>query len=83
MGVADRAAHTAGLHLPRANVLPDSLDAQLDNAIRRSIGLSRENPEVCLPYIRSYAQEITADVLQAHIDTFVNEFSLDLGGKRA
>jgi 1,4-dihydroxy-6-naphthoate synthase len=29
--------------------------------------------------VRAHAQEITAEVLRAHIDTFVNDFSVDLG----
>ena len=52
---------------------------QMDNAIRESIYLARDNPEATLPYIRTHAQEMTAEVLDAHIHTFVNEFSLDLG----
>jgi 1,4-dihydroxy-6-naphthoate synthase len=52
---------------------------QVDRAIRRSIALAHENPDATLPYIRTHAQEMTAEVLDAHIHTFVNEFSLDLG----
>jgi 1,4-dihydroxy-6-naphthoate synthase len=58
---------------------------QVDNAICKSIQLARENPQATLPYIRRHAQEMTAEVLDAHIHTFVNEFSLDLGelGRKA
>lgn len=51
----------------------------VDRAIRQSITRAHENPDATLPYIRSHAQEMTAEVLDAHIQTFVNEFSLDLG----
>lgn len=61
--------------------LPPSLTEQLQEGIRRSIHLARRDPEAALPYIRSHAQEMTADVLRAHIDTFVNDFSLDLGSE--
>lgn len=53
---------------------------RVNEAICESIRLARENPEATLPYIRSHAQEMTTEVLDAHIHTFVNEFSLDLGG---
>jgi 1,4-dihydroxy-6-naphthoate synthase len=54
-------------------------------AIRESIALARKNPAATLPYIRTHAQEMTVEVLEAHIQTFVNEFSLDLGatGRKA
>jgi 1,4-dihydroxy-6-naphthoate synthase len=61
--------------------LPASTAGQLEESIRQSILLARRDPDAALPYIRSHAREMTADVLRAHIDTFVNEFSLDLGSK--
>jgi 1,4-dihydroxy-6-naphthoate synthase len=59
--------------------LPEILHDRLEKLIRQSIRQARENPEPALPYIHRHAQELTADILQKHIDTFVNEFSLDLG----
>lgn len=61
--------------------LPIQIVDQLEGLIRQSIVLADENPDQALPYIRTYAQEMTSQVLRAHIDTFVNEFSLDLGAK--
>ncbi len=57
----------------------------VETAIRASIDLARRDPAATLPYIRIHAQEMTAEVLDAHIQTFVNEFSLDLGatGRKA
>lgn len=54
---------------------------QLDNAIRKSIASAYNNPEATFGYIRTHAQEMTRQVLDAHIHTFVNEFSLDIGGR--
>lgn len=51
----------------------------VEDAIRKSIALARQDPGSTQPYIRAHAQEMTAEVLDAHIRTFVNEFSLDLG----
>jgi 1,4-dihydroxy-6-naphthoate synthase len=65
--------------------LPAALTGELEAKIRDSIAAARRDPESALPYIRTHAQEMTAEVLRAHIDTFVNPFSLDLGatGRKA
>jgi len=57
------------------------LAAQMDEAIQKSIQSAQADPAMALPYIRTHAQEMAADVLDAHIRTFVNAFSLDLGDK--
>jgi len=58
---------------------------RIEAAIRASLQIARQSPEAIWPYIREHAQEMEADVLTQHIDTFVNEFSLELGpvGRRA
>lgn len=61
--------------------LPEALPNLLDAGIRQSIGMARQDPSAAMPYIQAHAQEMDADVLGAHIDTFVNDFSLDLGPK--
>lgn len=53
----------------------DAVDAAVHNSIRQAM----DEPEKTLPYIRKYAQEMDDNVLQAHIRTFVNDFSLELG----
>ncbi|MBT8341583.1 MAG: 1,4-dihydroxy-6-naphthoate synthase [Desulfatitalea sp.] len=65
--------------------VPEAMAMQLQALIRDSISHARANPGQALPYIRQHAQEMTPQVLDAHIDTFVNDFSLDLGetGRRA
>ncbi len=55
--------------------------AQVDGAIQQSIQSAQADPKAALPYIKTHSQEMTADVLDAHISTFVNEFSMDLGKK--
>lgn len=59
--------------------VPSAVVDQLEAAIRRSIASARAYPDATLPYVRAHAQEMTAEVLRAHIDTFVNDFSVDLG----
>ena len=61
--------------------LPEAIPGKLEDAICKSIALARQDPASAMPYILSHSQEMEADVLRAHIDTFVNDFSLDLGPK--
>ncbi len=59
--------------------LPEALFGHLETAIRQSIAMARKAPEAAMPYILAHAQEMHANVVQAHIQTFVNDFSYDLG----
>jgi len=53
--------------------------AALEAAICRSLRYARLNPASCLDFVRQHAQEMSEDVIEKHIATFVTEFSLDLG----
>ncbi len=57
----------------------------VDGKIRESLLYARAHPEEAWPYVKRHAQEMADDVIRQHIDTFVNEFSLDVGeeGERA
>ena len=62
----------------RRSLGPDCID-RIDTAIRNSLEFARANPDRCLPYIRSYSQELEDEVVKSHIDLYVNDFSLNLG----
>ena len=53
--------------------------AKIDRVLRRSIEFAFANPESSKPFIKLYAQELSDEVTQAHIDLYVNEFSIDMG----
>jgi len=53
--------------------------AAINAALRASIQHARQHPAAALPYIRSHAQEMSDEVCAAHIDLYVNDYSLDLG----
>jgi 1,4-dihydroxy-6-naphthoate synthase len=59
--------------------------AAIEAAIRASLERARENPAGAMAYIRRHAGELDEGVLRAHIELYVNRFSLDLGeeGERA
>jgi 1,4-dihydroxy-6-naphthoate synthase len=57
----------------------------MDEKIRESLLYARSHPQEAWPYIKRHAQEMADAVIGRHIETFVNEFSLEVGeeGKRA
>ncbi|RUM87331.1 MAG: hypothetical protein DSZ24_06435 [Thermodesulfatator sp.] len=65
--------------------LPQEVKVALAQALRQSLKLAQERFVELLPFIRSRAQEISYEVLQAHIRTYVNPYTEDLGeeGRRA
>jgi 1,4-dihydroxy-6-naphthoate synthase len=51
----------------------------LQAAIRSSLDWARAHPEATLPTMRQYAQEFSDEVLMAHVDLYVNQWTRDLG----
>jgi len=51
----------------------------LGGAIRRSLAFARANDDAVMPYVRAHAAEMNDDVMRAHIDLYVNQFSDGLG----
>ncbi|MEN6437923.1 MAG: 1,4-dihydroxy-6-naphthoate synthase [Syntrophobacter sp.] len=73
-----------GLPLPLGAIairrdLGTEIARTVDGKIRESLLRARANPAAAWPYISAHAQEMAPDVIQRHIDTFVNDFSLDAG----
>ena len=79
-----------GLPLPLGAILVRrdlSAGAQwaLNEAVKASLDYAWANPQEPKAYIRQHALEMSEEVMQAHIDLYVNEFSADVGeeGERA
>ena len=53
----------------------------LDEMIRRSVIHARRDPEASRNFVRGHAQELSDEVIRKHIDLYVNDFSVDLGGE--
>jgi 1,4-dihydroxy-6-naphthoate synthase len=51
----------------------------IEEKIRESLLFYRAHPETAWPYIARHAQEMAPEVIRSHIDTFVNEYSLNVG----
>ena len=52
---------------------------KVSDIIKKSIEFAYKHPGSSLNYIRQYAQEPDTELIQKHIDLYVNEYSLDLG----
>lgn len=61
--------------------LPLSFLQAVQTAIAASLDHARARPRDSADYIRTHAQELSDEVTQAHIRTFVTDFSRDLGDK--
>jgi 1,4-dihydroxy-6-naphthoate synthase len=59
--------------------LGDRIIDSLEATIQNSMQFARSSYKKILPYVKIHAKEMDETVLQKHIDTFVNEFSWDLG----
>lgn len=75
---------TTGLPLPLGGIavargLPRPVQAKVENALRRSVEQALANPQAPMPYVLEHAQELDLPVCQAHIDLYVNDFTLDCG----
>ena len=65
--------------------LPDDIKIKVQSLIRRSLEYSYANGKELSSFVKDNAQEMSPDVMQMHIDLYVNNFSIDLGndGKNA
>jgi 1,4-dihydroxy-6-naphthoate synthase len=60
--------------------LPEDVRHQVNRIMRRSVEYAFANRTASLPFVREHAQEMSEDVMYQHIDLYVNEYSVDLGG---
>ena len=74
----------SGLPIPLGGILArrdlgsETIQA-VDRAVRASLEYAQQHPREPRSYIRKYAQELDDRVIDAHINLYVNDFSLDLG----
>ena len=77
--------HT-GLPLPLGVILArrdlgSSRLMQIQDAVRASLNLAYQQPQRSRAYIAQHAAELSASVIEHHIATYVNKFSLDVGNE--
>ncbi|MBX3422880.1 MAG: 1,4-dihydroxy-6-naphthoate synthase [Pirellulaceae bacterium] len=59
--------------------LGDERLGRVHAAIEDSVRLARQNPQLALPTMRRYAQEMDDQVLMQHVQLYVNDWTVDLG----
>jgi 1,4-dihydroxy-6-naphthoate synthase len=61
------------------------LHGKIEDILRRSIEFGFDNRDASRPFVQAHAQEMDDDVIDSHIDLYVNDFSLSLGqeGRKA
>ena len=52
---------------------------QIEEIIRRSLAFARAHESAVMPYVRAHAAEMRDDVMRRHIETYVNEYTNDIG----
>jgi 1,4-dihydroxy-6-naphthoate synthase len=75
---------TSGLPLPLGGIavsrgLPRAVQAQVEQAVRSSVDRALAEPEATTDYVRAHSQEIDLEVCKAHIELYVNDYSVDYG----
>ncbi len=73
-----------GLPIPLGGIiarrsLGETLNKKISMFIRQSVEYSFRNRSEPAEYIKMHSQELTDDVINKHIDLYVNDYSLDLG----
>tara|TARA_B100000902_G_scaffold67967_1_gene74095 strand:+ start:2607 stop:3410 length:804 start_codon:yes stop_codon:yes gene_type:complete len=61
--------------------MPFKLSKKIEILIRKSIEYANANKESSMKFIMSHANEMKGDVVNSHINLYVNKFSLSLGKK--
>lgn len=77
---------TTGLPLPLGAIvvsrdLPREICEKMEVLLRRSVEYAFGNREASRNFIRGHAQELSPEVVESHINMFVNDFSVSLGDR--
>jgi len=52
---------------------------EFDTKLKQSIEYAFKNKEQCYPFIKQHARELDTNVIDSHINLYVNDFSISLG----
>jgi 1,4-dihydroxy-6-naphthoate synthase len=75
-----------GLPIPLGGIvvrrdLPLEVQKTVNRVLRRSVEYAFAHPEASLPFVRQHAQAMSDAVMQAHIQLYVTDYTIDLGEK--
>ncbi|NJB85445.1 1,4-dihydroxy-6-naphthoate synthase [Lewinella marina] len=66
-----------GIAVSRA--LPVDVQQRIDRVLRRSVQFALDYPRESSAYVKQHAQAMDPAVMQAHIELYVNQYTVDLG----
>lgn len=77
---------TTGLPIPLGGIvvnrdLAPDIQQKINRVLRRSVEYAFANPEAVMPFVREHSQSMEDAVMQAHIDLYVTDYTVDLGEK--
>ncbi len=75
---------TTGLPIPLGGIvvhrdLSAEVQQRVNRVLRRSVAHAFAHPADAMPFVRAHAQAMEDAVMQAHIDLYVSQYTLDLG----
>lgn len=75
---------STGLPIPLGGIviqqsLPIEIQQKVNRSLRRSVEYAFAHTADVMPFVRAHAQEMEDAVMRAHIDLYVNRFTVDLG----
>jgi 1,4-dihydroxy-6-naphthoate synthase len=59
--------------------LPQETKLQINQLLRQSVEFAFQNPSESKSFVSAHAQEMSEEVMQKHINLYVNDFSINLG----
>ena len=62
-------------------IFPNEIQQKVSRVIRRSLEYAFSKPDASRDFIKKHSQEMADEVIQQHIELYVNDYSLDLGMK--
>ncbi len=77
---------TTGLPIPLGGIvvrrdIPEEIQQKINRVLRRSVEYAFAHPAAVMPFVRAHAQSMEDAVMQAHIDLYVTNYTVDLGEK--
>ena len=86
MDLGEHWEKTTGLPIPLGGIVArrafdKELLQKINRVLRRSLEYAFANPDSSHDYVCAHAQEMSYEVMQQHIQLYVNQYSLDLGKK--
>lgn len=86
MDLGEHWEKTTGLPIPLGGIVArrnfdKAVLQKINRVLRRSLEYAFANPDASRDYVSAHAQEMSYEVMQQHIQLYVNQYSLDLGEK--